>query len=145
MSMKRIVLAAFAGFLLLGAGRYLVHGLWLAGAYAETPSLWRTQAGMAHLRWVISLADLILAAAATLIYVRGIEPKPWLGQGIRFGVLLALATSIPQSMVEYFTYPISWTLMLQWIIGEGVLAVLLGVIVAAICRAKAAAQASYVR
>ena len=68
--------------------------------------------------------------------------KGWgtrLGQGIRFGILLALVTAVPQSMVEFFTYPIPAALAVDWIIGEGLLAVLLGVIVAAICRAQAAA------
>jgi hypothetical protein len=91
---------------------------------------------MLHRLWVIHLANLILAAAVVLIYVHGVEPKPWLGQGIRFGILLALATAVPQALVEYFTYPIPSTLMVQWIVGEGVLAVLLGVLTAAICRPK---------
>ena len=75
-----------------------------------------------------------LCCRSSLIYVRGIEPKPWLGQGIRFGILLAMVTAVPQSMVEFFTYPIPAALAVDWIIGEGLLALLLGVIVAAICR-----------
>jgi hypothetical protein len=125
-----MVLAVVAGFVLLAAGRYLIHGLWLAGVYAENAALWRTPIAMQHRVWVIQLANLILAAGAVLIYVRGVEPKPWLGQGVRFGILLAL---------EYFTYPIPSTLAIQWIIGEGGLALLLGVLVAAICRPKASA------
>jgi hypothetical protein len=78
-----------------------------------------------------------LTSAAVLIYVRGVEPKPWLGQGLRFGVLVALLTAVPQSLVEYFTYPVPPTLAVQWIIGEGLLAVLLGIVVAAVCRVKA--------
>jgi hypothetical protein len=138
MTATRKILAILAGFLVLGLGRYLIHGVWLAGAYAENASLWRTQSAMAHLRWVIQLANLILASAAVLIYVRGVEPKPWLGQGLRFGVLVALFTAVPQSLVEYFTYPVPPTLAVQWIIGEGLLAVLLGIVVAAVCRVKAA-------
>jgi hypothetical protein len=136
MTTKRIALAILAGFILLVAGRYLIHSVWLAGVYAEHPALWRTESDMLHRLWVIHLANLIFAAAAVLIYVRGVEAKPWLGQGIRFGVLLALATAVPQSMVEYFTYPIHRMLALQWIIGEGVLALLLGVVVAAICQRR---------
>jgi hypothetical protein len=134
MSTKRIVLAILAGFILMVAGRYLIHGVWLVGVYAENGALWRPQAEMRHLIWVIQVANLIFATAATLIYVRGREAKPWLGQGLRFGILLALVCAVPQSMVEYFTYPVSSTLMLQWIAGEGILAVLFGVVVAAICR-----------
>jgi hypothetical protein len=137
MSPKRMVQAAVAGFVLLGLGRYLIHGLWLIGVYAENASLWRTQDAMAHLRWAVQLANAFLAAAAVLIYVRGVEAKPWLGQGIRFGVLLVLVTAVPQSLVEYYTYPVSLTLAMQWILGEGLLAVLLGVVIAAICRKSA--------
>lgn len=134
MSAKKIILAIVAGVVLLGAGRYLMHSVWLAGAYAQHTELWRSQRAMLHRVWVIQLAGLLFAAAATLIYIRGIEPKPWLGQGVRFGVLLAFATAIPQSLAEYFTYPIPHTLMIQWIIGEGGLAVVLGIVIAAICR-----------
>jgi hypothetical protein len=140
MTTKRSLLAIVAGFILLVVGRYLIHSVWLAGAYAENVTLWRTQAAMLHRLWVIHLANLVLAAGTVLIYVRGIEPKPWLGQGIRFGVLLALVTAVPQSLVEFFTYPIPAGLALDWIIGEGVLALLLGVVVAAICRPKAAVK-----
>lgn len=136
--MKKIG-AIVAGFILLGAGRYLLHNVLLKGAYLETSSVWRTPEAMLHRLWVFYVANLILAVAAVLIYVRGIEPKPWLGQGIRFGFLLALATAVPQSLTEYGVYPIPHTMALHWIIGEGVLAVLLGVVIAAICRPGAAA------
>lgn len=134
MNKKRIIGAVLAGFVWLAVGRYLVHNVWLATAYTNNPLLWRSQDAMLHRLWVIHLANLILAMAAVLIYVRGIEAKPWLGQGLRFGVLLALATAVPQSLVEYFVYPISQTLAVQWIIGEGGLMLLLGMLVAAICR-----------
>jgi hypothetical protein len=137
---KKTIWAIVAGFILLAAGRYLIHSVWLAGPYAQNATLWRTQSAMLHHIWAIHLANLIFAAAAVLIYVRGIEPKPWLGQGIRFGLLLALVTAVPQSMVEFFTYPIPGGLAVDWIIGEGLLALLLGVVIAAICRPNAAAQ-----
>jgi hypothetical protein len=142
MTTKRTLLAILAGFVLLAAGRYLIHSVWLAGPYAENATLWRTQSAMLHRLWVIHLANLIFAGAAVFIYVRSVEAKPWLGQGIRFGILLALVTAVPQSMVEFFTYPIPAALAVDWIIGEGLLAVLLGVVAAAICRTKAAAAAA---
>jgi len=132
MSTKRTVLAIVAGFILMGAGRYLIHSVWLASAYAASRTLWRPQADMVPMIWAVQLANLFFAMAATLIYIRGREAKPWFGQGLRFGVLLALVSAVPQSLVEYFTYPISSALMVQWICGEGILALLLGVVVAAI-------------
>src|SRR5579871_4682049 len=129
MSTKKIVLAVIASFVLLGAGRYLIHSIWLMGSYMEHPNLWRTQEAMLHHLWALYLANFLFALAAVLIYVRGIEAKPWLGQGIRFGILLALVSTVPQSLVEYFTYPIAHILAVQWIIGEGGLAVLMGIVI----------------
>jgi hypothetical protein len=137
MPKKRIIFAVLAGFVLLVVGRYLIHNVWLGSEYANNPLLWRSQGAMLHRLWVIHLANLILAVAATLIYIRGVETKPWPGQGFRFGILLALTTAVPQSLVEYFVYPISHGLALHWIIGEGALMVLLGLVVAAICRPPA--------
>jgi hypothetical protein len=134
MTTTRKLLAVVAGLVLLGAGRYLIHGLWLIGTYRQNAALWRPETAMAHMAWVIQLANLSLAIAAVLIYVRGVEPKAWLGQGLRFGVLLALATAVPQSLLEYFTYPVPLALVGQWIAGEGLLTILLGVVIAAICR-----------
>ena len=126
--MARKIGAMFAAFILLGAGRYLIHNVILKSAYLATSSVWRTQEAMLHHHWAFHVANLFLAVAVVLIYVRGIETKPWLGQGIRFGILLALLTAVPQSLTEYGVYPIPHSLALHWIISEGILAVLLGVL-----------------
>ena len=139
MGIMKKVGAILAAFILMAAGRYLIHEVWLAREYAIYSNLWRTQTAMMQRLWTAQLANLIFAAAAVLIYIRGIENKPWVGQGFRFGILLALATAVPQSLVEYFTYPIPHMLALRWIIGEGGLAVAFGLVVAAICRPKPAA------
>src|SRR5215467_3940624 len=134
--MAKKIGAIVAAFVLLGAGHYLLHGVLLKNDYLSTASVWRTPEAMMQRMWAFHVADFALALAAVLIYVRGIEPKPWLGQGIRFGILLALATAVPQSLTEYGVYPIPHTMVLHWIIGEGILAVLLGVLIAAICRPR---------
>jgi hypothetical protein len=134
MTMKRIIAAMAACFVLLSAGRYLIHNVWLADDYLETISVWRPQDSMLSHLWILYVANLVLAVAAVLIYVRGVEPKPWLGQGLRFGILLALVTAVPQSLVEFVVYPIPHMLAIRWIIGEGALAVLLGALAAAICK-----------
>jgi hypothetical protein len=139
MAMKKIIGAIVAAFVLLGAGRYLIHNVLLKGAYLDTSYLWRTPEAMLHRLWILQLANFVLAVAAVLIYVRGVEPKPWLGQGIRFGILLALVTTVPQSLIEYAVYPLPHRMAIHWIFLEGGLAVVLGVVVAAICRPKPAA------
>lgn len=138
MPIKRIIAAIAACFVLLSAGGYLIHDVWLANAYVETLAVWRPQESMLSHLWGVYVANLILAGAAVLIYSRGVESKPWLGQGFRFGILLALVTAVPQSLIQWVVLPVPYQLAAQWIVGESVLAVLVGILAAAICRPELA-------
>ena len=93
MSMKKTLLGTLAGFVVLVAGRYLLHGIILASTYAELGDLLRAPADFMHRMWAVQLANLVFAHAATHIYQRGLESKPWVGQGLRYGVLVAMATA----------------------------------------------------
>jgi len=137
MSVKKTLGAILAGFIVLAGGHFLIHAVWLKGDYMATKDIWRPPDAMMHRLWVLYLADFLLAVGAALIYARGVESKPWVGQGIRFGILLALVTAVPQSFVEYAIYPIPHMLAVKWIIGEGLLSIVLGLVIAAICQKKA--------
>jgi hypothetical protein len=136
MAMKKTIGAIVASFILLSVGGYLIHSVWLAQDYVQHSDLWRTQDAMMHRLWSIYIANLIFSIGAVLIYVRGAESKPWVGQGIRFGILLALVTVIPNSLVEYFVYPLPHQLVLKWIIAGSPLTIIVGLAIAAICQPK---------
>jgi hypothetical protein len=136
MAMKKTIGAIVASFILLSVGGYLIHSVWLAQDYVQHSDLWRTQDAMMHRLWSIYIANLIFSIGAVLIYVRGVESKPWVGQGIRFGILLALVTVIPNSLVEYFVYPLPHQLVLKWIIAGSLLTIIVGLVIAAICQRK---------
>jgi hypothetical protein len=140
MSAKKIIGAIVAGFVVSALGHYLIHSVWLIKDYQASSDVWRTQEAMMHRMYAFLLSTLSLVAGAVLIYIRGVEVKPWAGQGIRFGVLLALVTAVPQSLQEYAVYPIHHELALKWIAGEGLLAIVLGLVIAAICGPKPAAS-----
>lgn len=132
--MKKTILAIVAGFVFICAGRFLLHNVLLAHEYAQSSDVWRPPAQFIHRIWILYVANFVFALGAALIYVRGVESKPWLGQGVRFGILLALVAAVPSSLIEYAVYPVRHQLALHWIIGEGALAVLLGIVLAAICQ-----------
>jgi hypothetical protein len=136
MAMKKTIGAIVASFILLSAGGFLIHSVWLAQDYQQHSELWRTQNAMLHRLPYLYIANLIFSIAAVLIYVRGVEAKPWVGQGIRFGILLALVTVIPNSLVQYFVYPLPYQLVLKWMIGGGLLSIVVGLGIAAICQPK---------
>jgi hypothetical protein len=134
--MAKTIGAIVASFVLLSLGGFVIHNIWLMQDYRAHSDLWRAQDAMFHRMLHIYLANLIFSIGAVLIYVRGVEAKPWVGQGIRFGILLALVSVIPNSLVEYVVYPLPHQLALKWIIGGGVLTIIVGLAIAAICQPK---------
>jgi len=77
------------------------------------------------------VAHVILAGAFVWIYERGIAPDlPWLGQGARFGLAVALLTVVPTYLIYFVVQPTPQALMIKQIVFDGILLIVLGVIVA---------------
>lgn len=112
------------------AGSFVVHGAMLSGAYAELPNLFRTETETQSYMHFMLIAHVIMAGAFVWIYQRGAEAKPWLMQGLRFGVAIALLAPIPTYMIYYVVQPLPVQLVVGQIVGDGLLVVVLGVIVA---------------
>jgi hypothetical protein len=129
--MKQKIGAVVAGFVVQMAGLTLIHSVWLKQDYVDSASIWRFQQEATSRVWAMLLAVLIYVIDAVWIYARGVEPKPWIGQGIRFGILLALVAVVYGSLSGWVILPISLTLARKWIIGEGLLSVVFGLVVAA--------------
>jgi hypothetical protein len=84
------------------------------------------------------LAHVLMAGAFVWIYARGVEPKPWLAQGVRFGLAVALMSVVPTSMIYYAVQPMPGALAVKQVIYEGILLVILGVAAAFFHRPKSA-------
>jgi hypothetical protein len=126
----------FLGWLILFvcwfAGSFVVHGLLLNADYtALQGKLFRTpEDSQAHFPLMI-LAHLLLSGSLVWIYARGREAgKSWLGQGLRFGVAVALLTVVPTYMIYFVVQPMPEALVMKQIVFDGALIVLLGIVVA---------------
>lgn len=139
MPMKKMMIAIVAGFVVQMLGLFLIHSVLLKQDYVDTASLWRTQEAMNTRVWAMVLAVLMYVIGAILIYLRGVESKPWIGQGIRFGILLALVAVVYGALSGWVILPIPHMLAVKWIICEGLLSVVFGLVVAVICQPKPAA------
>ena len=80
---KSFLIAWVVIFVLWMAGGILVHGILLGPDYMAMGTM-RPEAEQQSLMGLMLLAHLILAGAFVWIYARGVENKPWLGQGLRF-------------------------------------------------------------
>ena len=109
-------------------GSFIVHGVLLSADYARLTGLFRTPADSQQYFPLMILAHVTLAGAFTWIYARGVEPKPWLGQGVRFGIAVAFLTTVPTYLIYFVVQPMPVGTVVKQIVFDGVLMVILGVI-----------------
>lgn len=126
-------------FILWLAGGYLIHDVLLGAEYAALPNLFRPQAevheGILHL----ALIHLVMAGAFTWIYSRGVTDRPWVGQGLRFGVAIALLAVVPMYLILQVVQPWPTSLTHQAMAYDSLLVVVVALALAAIYQRKPAA------
>ena len=76
------------------------------------------------------LAHVLLSGAFVWIYARGVESKPWVVQGVRFGVAVALLTIVPTYLIYFVVQPMPAALVIKQIAFDSILLVILGMVVA---------------
>lgn len=108
----------------------LIHGMILQDDYARLPNLMRTEEAAQQLFGLMILAQLLFAAGVSWIYVKGREAKPWLAQGLRYGLAVAVMMTIPVYLIYYVVMPFPSDLVAQQIVFESIAVVILGIIVA---------------
>jgi hypothetical protein len=132
MSMKCIV-SALVMFVMAWALSFVVHGLLLGADYAATPGM-RPPAEAQKIVYYIILAQALFGIAFAWIYVQGREDKPWLMQGIRFGIAVSFLTVIPTYLIYHVVTPVPMALALKQIAYDTIRILLMGVTVAWINR-----------
>jgi hypothetical protein len=131
---KRLLIAWLVIFVAWMAGSFVVHGLILGGDYAQLPNLFRQPPEAQKYFPLMILAHVIMSGAFVWTYARGAEPKPWLGQGIRYGIAVALLTAVPWYLIYYVVQPMPGATVAKQIVFDAALVVLLGVISAFMLR-----------
>jgi len=126
---KRFLIAWVSIFVLWMLGSYVVHGSLLYADYMALPNLFRPEAEAQRYFPLMILAHVILSGAFVWIYSRGVEDKPWLMQGVRYGVFVALLTIVPTYIIYYVVQPMPGATVIRQIVFDGLLVVALGVAV----------------
>jgi hypothetical protein len=131
---KRYLTAWLIVFIAWMAGSFVVHGALLQDDYATRPNLFRPEAEAQQRFPLMLLAHVILAGAFVWIYSRGVEDAPWTGQGIRFGLAVALLTSVPMYIIYHVVQPMPASIAVKQIVFSGILTLALGLLVAFLYR-----------
>jgi hypothetical protein len=118
--------------LLLG---FLVHGVVLMREYTELSQIYRPPGDAQRFLGYMLLANLLIGFGMTWIYRQGVTPgRPVIGQGIRFGLGVAVMMTIPMYLIYYTVQPLPGALVAKQIVMDAVATVVMGVIVAALNR-----------
>jgi len=126
---KRFLLAWLVIFIAWFLGSFVVHGVLLHDDYLAAKSLFRPEAEAQKFFPLMILAHIFLAGAFVWIYARGVEAKPWLGQGIRFAIAVIFLTTLPLYLIYYVVQPMPGATVVKQIIFDGILILILGAIV----------------
>ena len=131
---KKFLVAWLVVFVLYMAGGIVVHGMLLADEYMAT-GLMRPESEAQKLMHLMILAHVLMAGAFVWIYARGVENKPWLGQGLRFGLAVAVLF-VPIYIIYYVVQPTPGMLAVRQIAYDTILTLILGAAVAYLYRGQ---------
>jgi len=127
---RKFVLAALCAFAVSFVLSFFFHGVLLFREYDALKAVYRGPELKPALFALLILAQLIMAAAMTAIYRFGKQDRPFLGQGVRFGLLVACASVIPCYLIGYVVANIPAVLAIKQIVLETVTVTTMGVVIA---------------
>jgi hypothetical protein len=131
--MSAVVMAVMS--LLLG---FVVHGWLLAPDYKALGTLFRPDEQQMSFFAFMVCAHILIGIGFTWIYRMGREAKPFLGQGVRFGLAVAVLSVIPIYLIYYAVQPIPGNVVAKQIVFGTIVAVLMGIVCAWINQDKPA-------
>ena len=132
MSTPRTILAIVVVFVLSCAFGTVIHGMLLKDDYASVASLYRTAQDTRFL--LIFVGYLAFAIGSVWMYAHGVEDKPWVAQGVRFGIAVWLVLAVPSFLIAYAVQPLPESLLWKQLAFEFVNKIILGIATAAIVR-----------
>jgi hypothetical protein len=131
MNMKKFILAVIAVLVFISLANFVIHGVLLHPYYAQTGLIRGDADGAAHAPF-LGLAFLFFSLGFVWIYAQGVNDRPLVGQGIRYGVAVWMITSVAAYIVYYAVQPWPGNVVCMQIGYELVVNLVAGVIVAAI-------------
>jgi hypothetical protein len=130
---RKCIISGVVMFIMAWGLSFLVHGILLSGDYSVTQGM-RPPAEAQKLIPFLILAQALFGIAFAWIYVQGKDDKPWLGQGLRFGIAVAFLTVIPTYLIYHVVTPVPLELALKQIVFDTIRVVLMGIVLAWINR-----------
>jgi hypothetical protein len=110
---------------------FLVHGMWLADTYLAMGDVFRPEAELNSMMWMMMVGSVLYMFLFCYIFTRGYEGKG-IGEGVRYGLLMGLFLSIPSAVDQFVVYPLTANLAVIWFVTGVIAFMILGAVFAAI-------------
>ncbi len=132
----RFVVSVVAIWILSTLLSAVLHGMILGPDYARLATLgvYRTPDSARELMAFMWLANLLFAIGFTWIYRAGRDARPWLGQGVRFGIAVSLLYTVPMFMIYYVVQPTPSDLAAKQVVLGSLMTIILGIAAAFVNR-----------
>jgi len=124
-AISAVVMAVMS--LMLG---FVVHGWLLGPDYKALGAIFRPEDQQMNFIGFMIAAHVLIGIGFTWIYRMGREAKPFLGQGVRFGLAVAVLTVIPTYLIYYAVQPMPGNVVAKQIIFDTMAMVVMGVVCA---------------
>lgn len=110
---KKLWFGFVAVYFIVFALDALIHGIILDPIYSSDAlkSVWRSD--MESKMWIYPVLSIFFSFFFTLIFSKGYEGKG-IAEGIRYGIYVSLMMNIPMAYGAFVSYPIPYSLALQW-------------------------------
>ena len=109
---------------------FIVHALLLGPEYAQLTNLFRSEAESQRYFVFLLAHHVLIALGMTWIYRQGREAKPWLAQGVRFGVAVSVLAVIPMYLIYFAVQPMPAGLVAKQIVYDVIGTVVMGIVAA---------------
>ena len=129
MNWKKLLIAAVVVYIVGAVLGILIHGVLLSETYMSMADVWRPD--MERLMWIQWVTGAFFCFFFVFVFAKGYENKGIM-EGLRYGVVIWAFFAIPSIYGQYMVYPLTYGLVLIWLVSELISLLIYGAIVAAI-------------
>jgi hypothetical protein len=125
-------ISAAAMFVLTFALSFGVHGGLLQADYMAmlgSGAMRKPEDTHGLMPWML-LAHAVFALGFTWVYLQGLADKPWLAQGIRYGIAVACLAIVPTYLIYHVVTPVPLLVAFKQIAFDTVRLVIMGAVLA---------------
>jgi len=142
MDKKKFIISVVSVYVVFEILNFVIHGVLLSATYMSDAlaGVFRPQAEMQSLMWVMWITDLVWAFFFVFFFTKGYENKGIM-EGVRYGIYIGFFMNFVHAYQAYTVYPITYGLTIQWLIYGFIESVILGVLASILYKPAVAAAA----